>query len=822
MQQPTTISGVNYDRFGVTFNLDLGQLTLRPISSSAFRLSMQFLDESSLEYGQANVEPAELTDTIALWMTNIRTALDSGSVIELPLGEYRIQLHQRPLYLAVLHQDSIIYQDLPRRAYILDTNQRRAHYHQREDNDYYYGLGEKTGVLERSGRRFRMNNVDAVGYDPGSGDPLYKHIPFWVRYRPNDNHCVGLYYHNAHPCEFNIGCERSGYWGAYASYQVDSGQIDYVMMLGKTPAKILSQYHEITGYACMPTKASLGYMGSTMYYTELSKGADEAVLGFVDECQRQSIPLSGFHLSSGYTKGADGKRYTFNWDNNNFPDPQKFVADMQAKEMVLSPNVKPGLLTTHPLWQEFDQANAFIRTADGEKSKIERFWGGDASFVDFTNPVGRELWTKYLKLSLVNKGIVSIWNDNNEFEMDGDAQCNGDGTAQNASALKPVLSNLMAQASYDAIIGDKEGKGRTRPFILSRAGFAGIQTIAQTWSGDNDSSWKCFRYNIATMLGMSWSGVAFNGMDIGGFTGPAPSPELFLRWIQNGIFHPRFCIHSVNSDNTVTEPWIYPTILPQIRKAMQFRQQLLPTLYSVSRQVVLKGSPIVTPLSYFDIEDPNTREIDTAFLLGNSLYCAAIVEPEVDSLDIYLPKGEWVDWYTGERLTGGIYHQVKTQLDYSPLYMRAGSGVFIDTSDQESPNGLEIILAAWKTGQAYFYDDDGKTMDFELGEYHQSEFEWQAKASQIKLTVKQKTNFIPQWKQVRLTLLVQENCPHQIVINNQPLEQVLYQHQLNKKSWHYDMEKKQVTLQFDHSFWKLESAEITLNFDQYMVISMDD
>jgi alpha-glucosidase len=184
------------------------------------------------------------------------------------------------------------------------------------------------------------------------------------------------------------------------------------------------------------------------------------------------------------------------------------------------------------------------------------------------------LWSKHLKSSLIDHGITSIWNDNNEFEMDGEGLCHGDSTPTKASQLRPVISNLMAQTAYEAVAQNSE----KRPFILSRAGVSGIQRFAQTWSGDNDSSWRCFRFNIATMLGMSWSGVAFNGMDVGGFTGPAPTPELFLRWVQNGIFHPRFCIHSVNNDNTVTEPWIYPEILPQIQQAFHFRYRLLPTL----------------------------------------------------------------------------------------------------------------------------------------------------------------------------------------------------------------------------------------------------
>ncbi|USD67251.1 TIM-barrel domain-containing protein [Vibrio sp. SCSIO 43136] len=819
MKRPDRIERISIDSQGLLLRLDIGEMRVSPLREGTLRVSLRFGDEQRLDYFAPQAETDYLSSVITAWSAVVSQLGSDPQVVELGFGDYQLIIHQSPFYLEISHLDQVIYQDLPRRAYLEDNNSRRWHYHQREDQDCYYGLGEKTGRLERSSRRFRMNNVDAVGYDAECSDPLYKHIPFLVRYRPSDDHLIGLYYHNAHNCEFDIGSERSGYWGAYASYCVDGGQLDYVLMLGKTPQQLMNRYLDITGFSALPTKASLGYLGSTMYYTELEQGADNAVLGFVDECQKQSIPLSGFHLSSGYTKGEDGKRYTFQWNQASFPNPDNFVAQMAHKGMVLSPNVKPGLLTTHPLWNEFDQAGAFIRTPDGRHSKVERFWGGDASFVDFTNPDARALWSKYLHSALIDKGVLSIWNDNNEFEMDGDAICFGDGNEQHADALKPVLSNLMAKTAYDAVLQEDLPlvKGQPRPFILSRAGFAGIQRYAQTWSGDNDSSWKCFRYNIATMLGMSWSGVAFNGMDIGGFTGDAPSPELLLRWIQNGVFHPRFCIHSVNSDNTVTEPWIYPSILPQVRQAMQLRRQLLPTLYSIAHQVATQGKPMVVPLSFFDVQDVNSREVDTTFMLGDSLFCVAVTEPEVAQMEVYFPQGVWIDWYSGERLIGGQCHTLDIQWDYSPLYLRAGSGIFLEPVADK----LQMTLAVWQSGQASFYDDDGKSMDYVLGESLESQIVWQTGSESTQMSIVHAGEYRPEYAHVELILMVDGVCPRQVVVNDKVIEQAAYADQQSKTCWYFDVETKQVHLEFGDEFWQSD-LKIALNFSQSMVISMDD
>ena len=812
-----TLNSFQASQYDITFHFENGRYVLQPLSVNRFRFTAYFHDNDVLSYQEPQAEQEFASNTILKWRKELQQSTASDPQITLPFDNVQIVLNLDPFYLSVIENQKVIYQDLPRRAYLKDNNSRHWHYHQRLDEDKYYGLGEKTGRLERSGRRYKMNNVDAVGYNPESGDPLYKHIPFFVRYRPSQNRCVGVYYHTATHCEFDIGSERSGYWGEFGSFCVDDGPLDCVIMLGTSPQAILDHYLSITGLPVLPTKASLGYLGSTMYYTELEQGSDDAIVGFIDECAYQNIPVSGFHLSSGYTKGHDGLRYTFHWNNQSFSEPAQFVAQMTQRAQVLSPNVKPGLLTTHPLYNEFDAIGAFIREQDGSQSKIEKFWGGDASFVDFTNPQARALWSQHLKSSLIDHGITSIWNDNNEFEMDGEGLCHGDSTPTKASQLRPVISNLMAQTAYEAVAQYSE----KRPFILSRAGFSGIQRFAQTWSGDNDSSWRCFRFNIATMLGMSWSGVAFNGMDVGGFTGPAPTPELFLRWVQNGIFHPRFCIHSVNNDNTVTEPWIYPEILPQIQQAFHFRYRLLPTLYSRAERCHRLGLPMVSALSYTDISDSNSAFEDTSFLLADSLLCVAITEPNITELNQYFPRGEWLDWYSGESYCGGQSHCIHVHWDHSPLFIKQGSGVFLDNQYAKSPAAeLQIYLAASISGQAHFYDDDGESFAYKSGEFKRTQVDWVTNAASSKVTVTQQGHYVPRYDTIKLSLKVQEQCPVGVSLNNRALSQVLYERKLDHDLWFFDVQTNTVHILLPRSFWESDS-HIELLFDQGVQISQE-
>ena len=147
-----------------------------------------------------------------------------------------------------------------------------------------------------------------------------------------------------------------------------------------------------------------------------------------------------------------------------------------------------------------------------------------------------------------------------------------------------------------------------RPFIVCRSGHAGIQRYAQTWAGDNLTCWESLKYNIATILGMSLSGVANQGADIGGFYGPSPEAELMVRWVQNGIFQPRFSVHSVNTDNTVTEPWMYGDCTGYIRDAIKFRYRMIPYLYSLMERAHETGLPIMEPMCSAFQQDPACYE----------------------------------------------------------------------------------------------------------------------------------------------------------------------------------------------------------------------
>jgi alpha-glucosidase len=457
-----------------------------------------------------------------------------------------------------------------------------------------------------------------------------------------------------------------------------------------------------------------------------------------------------FHLSSGYTTDDSGTRYVFTWNRKKIPNPQQMIQNFHDAGMRTAPNIKPYLLKTHPFYNEVANQSGFVKDGDSDAPALSDFWSGGAfqsgegSYVDFTSTAGYNWWKSRATEVLLNIGIDSLWNDNNEFEIwDDAARCNGFGREIPISLARPLQTLLMGRASYEAL---REFAPDKRPFVLSRSGCPGIQRYAQTWSGDNETSWHTLRYNIPMGLGMSLSGAPNTGHDIGGFFGPAPDAELFIRWVQNGIFHPRFTIHSWNTDGTVNEPWMHPDALPIIRETIRFRYRLLPYLYSLLFESHKTGHPIIRPLVYHFPDDPRCHTESFDFMLGANLLVASILEPNARTRQVYLPMGNWwCNFHTGEWYEGGQIVEVAAPLERIPLFVPAGG--IIPTGKLmryvgEQPDDERHIYVFPRVGHSTFtlIEDDGESIAYQRGEFTEVILEMVAETNAITLSAHKRHN----------------------------------------------------------------------------------
>ncbi len=580
--------------------------------------------------------------------------------------------------------------------------------------DVYFGLGEVSGGLNHHHRRYRLEPTDACGYDAEWSDPLYKHWPLYLTRTPHGS-CFALLYDV--PCRMvvDFGAEIHHYHGPFRYAEMQAGGLEYYLISADTLPALVGRITDLIGRPELPPRWSLGYLHSGMAYAD-DADPEAALVRFAERCRAEGLPCDGIQLGSGYTL-RDGKRYVFSWNRDRIPDPGRFIEQLTSRRLHVVANIKPALLTDHPDYARLAAQGGFVRDAAGGAVR-EGFWDGDASWPDFTQPAVRAWWKAGVTSQLLAQGIEGVWNDNNEYAV-GDAF-----TADGQPAHASIQMRLMAQASYEAL---REWAPEARPFLITRSASIGTQRFAQTWSGDNSTSWHTLRYNLPMGLGLALSGFAATTHDAGGFFGDAPTPELFLRWIQQLIFHPRFYMNSWKTPPT--EPWMYPEVFPFVREAIRLRYRLLPYLYSLFVEHSRTGAPIHRPLAYAFPDDPRCLEESGVFMLGPSLLIPGVFEPGTRKARVYLPGTEgWYDFEQTRYCAPGD-QDVALPLEHPTVLALAGSliplGDAVAVGRERAGERREVRVfphVGSGTAEAVLYEDDGTSIEYTRGGYTELRF----------------------------------------------------------------------------------------------------
>lgn len=739
----------------------------------------------------------------------------------------KVVVEKDPFRICVYDKEgTLLHADIVDLAYMEDSNHRRIHTSEISPEDCFYGFGEKSGSFNKAQKFMSMSPKDAMGYNPRETDSLYKHIPFYIKLNRGTRKAVGYFYHNTCECDFDMGREKSNYWKPHSRYRTDGGDIDLFLIAGPSVRQVVERYTDLTGKSAMLPRYALGYLGSSMYYPELDNDCDDAILDFIDTTREEKIPVDGFQLSSGYCtvetdKGI--KRCVFTWNKKRFKDPREFFAQMEKRGVTVSPNVKPGILLIHPKLDEMKAKGMFIKASGSDEPGIGTWWGGKGVFADFTNPCTRTYWKEMLKENVLEYGTSSVWNDNCEYDslVDKDCRCDFEGKGGTIGQLKSVMSNIMCHITDEAI---HETFTNTRPYIVCRSGHCGIQRYAQTWAGDNLTCWDSLKYNIATILGMSLSGVANQGCDIGGFYGPSPEAELMVRWIQNGIFQPRFSIHSTNTDNTVTEPWMYGDCTDYIREAIGLRYQLSPYLYSLMERAHETGLPIMEPMCSAFQEDVKCYEEGVDFMLGDSLLVANVVEKDAVSRKVYLPEGEtFYDFYTRAAYEGGRTVELPVDLGSIPLFVRSGAIIpmaedRLDNLKTQQAEHLRILCAADRDGRFELYEDDGISMDYEKGGCLKTSITMTAGERTV-LDFHQEGHYETAVKTLYLDMIHREKAPYWVKADGETIPHFLHRRKFEDADcgWYYSQRLKSVQIKYPNP---KKDYQVIVSFEQFDLIGM--
>ena len=751
---------------------------------------------------------------------------ETDSQITFSTAKLRLEFDKDPICMRLYDSEGTeIYSSLAGNPFTLDSNNRVTHYSRMNEDDCFYGFGEKAGILNKNQSFLRERATDAMGYNPVKCDTLYKHIPFYIRLIRENHKALGLFYHNFYESVFNMGCEKSNYWPRYSYYQADGGDIDLFFIAGSSIKKIVDNYTLLTGRPALLPKRALGYQGSSMYYPELEKDSDDAVLEFIDTIKAEGFPIDGFHLSSGYTS-VDGKRCVFTWNTTRFKNPREYFAAMNERGAQNVPNVKPGILLVHPLFNEFKSRDVFVKDSkDPSKIAYGCWWGGTGAFWDFTKPEARSAWKEYLIKNVIDVGTDSIWDDNCEYDslVDKDSRVDFDGKGGTIAQLKPLMSTIMCKIGGDAV---REHNENARPYIVCRSGSAGIQKYAQTWCGDNFTSWDSLKYNIPIITGMGLSGQPNEGADIGGFAGPAPSEELFVRWVQNGIFQARFSIHSASNDNTVTEPWMFRDSADLIREAILLRYKFTPYLYSLEYEANLTGAPIMRALVYEFQDDSRVLDESFEFMFGRDILVANVIEPGEKIKRVYLPSGSgWYDFNDNYKFyQGGQFIDIPVDISSIPMFIREGAiipmaeNVLMSMANDKITDLHLIITPDNKERSFTLYDDDGVSNNFKNGVFRKTQIKMSG-SSVMKLEFNSEGSYDDTIERVTVEAVRKDRSPFWVSLGNRRLEHFLNRKKFDSASegWYYSQTKRAVLVKYENP---RENYSLNISFEDFDLIGM--
>lgn len=633
---------------------------------------------------------------------------ETGGIVTLTAPGLSAHVQLDPFGIAWLRdgEKQPFLRDRPTQAYLLSRKTNALlHAMERHEDERHYGLGDKAGPLDRTGRRFAIDAVDPCGFDAELSDPLYKMLPFFIASGARGAH--GIFYDNLALGSVDLGATIDNYHGLFRTYRAEDGDLDYYVLAGPSVPDVTRRFSWLTGGQAFTPRWSLGFAMTTMTIAD-APDADARITGFIEDCKRHRIRCDSFHFGSGYTS-IGNRRYVFNWNRDKFPDPAATMVRLKAAGMQPVTNIKPCLLDDHPRLAEAKASGILV--ADGETGDpaVAQFWDGLGFHVDFTNPAGRQWWANGISDALLAYGVTSVWSDNNEFEIwDEDAVSDGDGRPYPLALARPAQALLMHKLAYETQAARAPGK---RPYTITRAGSAGIARYGQTWSGDNETAWKSLRYNLTQGLNMSLSGLYNIGHDVGGFHGPSPGPELFCRFVEFCALWPRMVMNSWKANGIVNTPWMHPEVLPQVRATMDLRHSLIPYLYTQMWRAAVDDVPPVRPLLWDFAADPAAGGIEDAFMLGPDLLVAPVLDEGAVTRAVYLPKnpGGWHDWHDGTHFEGGRTVTVAAPLGRLPLFARAGAIVPV-----EDESGLTAVVFGTSDHavSSLLYVDDGETADW--------------------------------------------------------------------------------------------------------------
>jgi alpha-glucosidase len=646
-----------------------------------------------------------------------------------------------------------------------------------QPDEAFFGLGDKPTDFNLRGKKLENWGTDAFYYQRDT-DPLYRNIPFYIGL--HRGLAYGIFLDNTYRTHFDFGWTTTG----EVQFGADGGELNYYFIAGPGVQQVAERYTQLTGRPDLPPLWGLGY-----HQCKWSYFPEANVRDLARQFRELQIPCDAIYLDIDY---MDGYR-CFTWNREAFGNPEKMIADLRKDGfktvVILDPGIK--IDPAYEVYREGLEGNHFCRTQEGEVFEGS-VWPGPCHFPDFTRPATRQWWKGQIR-KLTEAGVAGIWNDMNEpsvFDteqatMPPEVMHDYEGqTAPHAKAHN-VYGMQMARATYEGI---RQWLPEQRPLVITRSGYSGLQRNTLVWTGDNTSTWEHMWLASIQCQRLSLSGISYCGSDIGGFIKDS-EPELFVRWIQLGSFHPLFRTHSMadkadmapNLDEELREairggadrePWAFgEENTAIIKKYISLRYRLLPYFYTAFRQYVQHGTPLLRPLLMLEQENPRFYEHADHFAVGDHLVVAPVLEAGATEVNCYLPGGQWYYYWTDEAVRGGEEKIVPVSLQDMPFFVRAGAVLPMQPLMQyvgEKPiDQLSLMVYhSERHVSSELYEDAGDGFAHHRGGYLHKTFETEQKNT---FTIRQKREgaFQTAYRHYEIRLKALPFTPVRILVDGQ-------------------------------------------------------
>jgi alpha-glucosidase len=610
-------------------------------------------------------------------------------------------------------------------------------------NERFIGLGEKCGSLDKAGKGYTNSNTDCFAYGTDT-DPLYSSIPFYIGLHDNLHNgqrrelCYGIFLDNTRQTDFNFGASNR----RFSSFGARGGNLDYYFIYGNSVGEIIESFTDLTGRMTMPPLWTLGYHQCRYsYYPETT------VRRIAETMRENRIPCDSITLDIHYMD----KYKVFSWDSERFPHPAELLKDLKSMGFKTTLIFDPGISTDT---DDAAERGIFVKYPDGQDYEAQ-VWPGWCKFPDFTNPLTRQWWA-YKLAPMLNFGVEGIWNDMNEIATWGQKMPDNlifefEGYPASHLKARNVYGMLMASTAFQTFVATRA----RRPFVLTRAAYAGIQRYSAVWTGDSTASDASLLSGVRMLTGMGLSGLAFTGMDLGGFLGE-PSTALYVRQMQTGTFMPYMRNHKqINTKSS--EPWTCgEEAMETVRNYIRLRYRLIPYLYSTFRTASLTGMPIMRSLA---IRFPFNEAVYDTLFENQYFFGDALLIAPFDSVQnygaVYFPETLYYSLYSDEKFEPGV-SILPLSLHTLPAFVEAGSIIPMQDPVQHTGEhpGDTLYLHVYKgeTETAFvYYEDDGKSFEYRLGAFHERQISYLP--SENRIIIDQSSGTLPS-KFARLKLLL--------------------------------------------------------------------